>query len=131
MNQTIIDGNLTADCIINWSKDNKLAIYKFTLAHNESKKDSDGNWQTTAHFFHVVYFQKTSDFAQQLLKGTSVIVSGKLVQEKWEKDGQKHERVSIIANEIKLTAKREKQNTSEFKDVPTGTDENKDEDVPF
>lgn len=44
---------------------------------------------------------------QYLVKGKSVAVEGILKQDRWEKDGQKHSRVRIIAESLQLLGGRD------------------------
>lgn len=59
-----------------------------------------------AHFFTVEMWGKTAEIASQYCKkGNFAIISGRLVQDTWEKDGEKREKVYITAERIDLPPK--------------------------
>jgi single-strand DNA-binding protein len=52
-------------------------------------------------FFDVkCWAQLGENVAQSLHKGARVIVSGRLEQQSWERDGQKHSKIEIVADEV-------------------------------
>lgn len=82
--------------------DGGTARANISIAVNRSKRDGD-NWVDEAHFFDVTIWGKTAEnLKPYLLKGKQVHVEGHLQQDRWEKDGQKHSRVSIVADEVRL-----------------------------
>ena len=70
----------------------------------------------------TVFGKRAEALNRYLSKGTHVCVQGRLRQSKWEKDGQKHSRLEVIADNVTFSggAKRD--------DVP---DEVYDDDCPF
>jgi len=59
-----------------------------------------------AHFFDVEMWGKTAEIAAQYCKkGNFAIVSGRLAQDTWEKDGEKRSKVYIVAERIDLPPK--------------------------
>ena len=70
----------------------------------------------------TVFGKRGEALKRYLSKGTNVCVQGRLRQSKWEKDGQKHSRLEVIADNVTFSggAKRD--------DVP---DEVYDDDCPF
>ena len=86
-------------------------VCNFTVAHNESWKDSSGQKHERAHFFPVVCYAGLAEVCEEHLeKGQQVCVLGSLRQEKWEKDGQKHSRLVIKANEVQFGRKSQQSN---------------------
>lgn len=66
---------------------------------NPFKKDA-------TDFFTVEMWGKTAEIAAQYCKkGQVAILNGRLSQETWEKDGQKREKVIIVADRIALPPK--------------------------
>lgn len=54
-------------------------------------------------FMKVVCFGKQAESVNQYMtKGKQLFVSGELKENKWEKDGQKHIRMEIIADKVKF-----------------------------
>lgn len=74
-------------------------IVNFSLVVERRRKGSDG--KPEVDWFDVVAFGKTATFvAQYLDKGARVAIEGLMQQDRWEKDGEKHSRVKIIANSV-------------------------------
>lgn len=83
-----------------------LFIAKISIANNQSKKNQDGTWGETAHFFDITLFGKRAQaLAPYLVKGQLVAVEGHLIQRRWEKDGKKCQRVEIATDDIKLVSR--------------------------
>lgn len=104
LNNIVIGGNLVKDVVIKEIGNNKLS--NFTIAVNKSIKKGD-NWETETSFFDVAAWNK-DHVSNYLVKGAKVIVSGELKQDRWEKDGVKNSRVSIVANNIYLCGNAKK-----------------------
>ena len=73
-----------------------------SIAVNRAKKNGD-TWVDEVHYFDVTIWGKTAEnLKPYLLKGKQVHVEAHLAQERWEKDGQKHSRVAIVADNVQL-----------------------------
>lgn len=92
MNKVVLTGNLTRDVELREVGENKVA--RFGLAVRGFKKDE-------THFFDVEAWGKTGEFVSNYFsKGSFAILSGRLKQETWEKDGNRNSRVVIVAEEV-------------------------------
>lgn len=81
-------GNLTANAEVKTTTENSKLV-QFSIACNERVKENN-EWKDRASFYTVkVWLHKDSKLTDYLVKGQSVQVSGSLVQERWEKDGNK------------------------------------------
>ena len=81
---------------------NGTAKATVNIAVNRSVKKGD-KWEDETSFFDVIIWGKLAEnLKPRLTKGTQITVSGYLKQDRWEKDGQKHSRVSIICSNIQL-----------------------------
>jgi single-strand DNA-binding protein len=99
MNIVAINGRLTKDAELKYTSGG-MAIATFSLASNRSVKKGD-KWEDEANFFDCTMFGKSAEAVKQYLtKGQQVSISGELRQERWEKDGQKQSRVTIIVNHL-------------------------------
>ena len=77
----------------------KLTLH---VANNESRKKGD-NWEDVTSFFDVVYWGKPAEnIKAKIHKGLLLGVSGRLKQDRWEKDGQKQSRITIQADNCYL-----------------------------
>lgn len=92
-----VAGNISNEPALNDSG----KVLSFGVAVNRREKDRDGEYADAAHFFDVkVLGNRAGGLASFLRKGMGVAVMGELVQERWEKDGQKRSAVRIIAREV-------------------------------
>ena len=81
---------------------NGTARANVSIAVNRSKK-TDGGYTDEVNYFDVTIWGKTAEnLKPYLLKGKQILVEGYLKQDRWEKDGQKQSRVSIVADNVQL-----------------------------
>ena len=114
-----VDGNLTRDAEIRYSSSG-TAFSSFSIAHNRKVKEKD-----EVSYFDVTVIGKHAEMiTERLRKGTTVLVVGRLRQQRWEDDrGGKRSKVDILANQVMFNGS-----------APKGTDvagEIPDEDIPF
>ena len=101
INKTFVSGNLTRDAEVRRTASG-TAIVSFSMAINERRRNSQtGEWEDYSSFLDVTWFGAYAEkCAGSLTKGVRVVVEGKLRQERWEKDGQKHSKLVVIADEV-------------------------------
>ena len=108
INQVTISGNLGRDSELRKTQSG-MAILSFTVAVNERRKNSQGEWSDYTNWVGVSMFgtraEKLHDY---LRKGTKVCVQGKLRYSEWERDGAKKSKIEVIADEIELMQKAQK-----------------------
>lgn len=101
INKAIIIGRLTRDAELKYTSGG-MAVCKFSIAVNRREKNGE-QWVDAASFLDITAFGKTGEnLNQYLVKGKQVAIDGEIRQDRWEKDGQTHSRVGIIANNIQL-----------------------------
>lgn len=109
INQVSITGNLTREPELR-STAGGTAVLSFGIAVNDRRKNAAGQWEDVPNFFECVTFGKRATALSDILtKGMKVAIAGKLHYSSWEKDGQKHSKVDIIANEVELMQNRKPQ----------------------
>ena len=109
INQVSITGNLTRDPELR-STASGTAVLSFGIAVNDRHKNASGQWEDVPNFFECVTFgNRATALSDILTKGMKVAIAGKLHYSSWEKDGQKHSKVDIIAQEIELMQNRKPQ----------------------
>lgn len=102
INQVSITGNLTREPELR-STQSGTAVLSFGIAVNDRRKNASGNWEDVPNFFECVTFgNRATALGDILTKGMKVSIAGKLRYSSWEKDGQKHSKVDIIANDVEL-----------------------------
>lgn len=101
INSVVLIGRLTRDAELKYTASG-MAICKFSIAVNRSKK-TDDRWEDEASFFDCTSFGRSAEaVSKYMTKGTRIGVQGELRQDRWEKDGQNRSKVEIIANSIQL-----------------------------
>lgn len=100
INTATISGNLGADPEL-FTTASGTSVLTFQVAVNERVPDGNGGWKDHAHWIKCVVFGSRADgLVAHLHKGSKVMVTGKLRQEKWEKDGKKHSTVSLKVEDL-------------------------------
>jgi len=104
INNVTLSGRLTRDSELKYTQSG-MAIAKFSVASNKTKKVGD-NWEEVPMFFDCTVFGKFAEAVQQkLVKGAQVFISGTLNYESWEHEGQKRSKVSVNVDNIQIAAK--------------------------
>lgn len=99
-NQVTLMGNLTRDPDLRQIPSGQ-SVCSFSLALNRSFKGSDGNWQEATDYVDVVAWGPLGErVAQYVTKGRPVLVSGRLQSRQWEQDGQKRNKLEVVASDV-------------------------------
>lgn len=104
INSVVLTGRLCAPASVK-SLPSGSTVVEFTLAVNERIRDSshESGWGTRGNFFDVVGFGAyLRAVSSSLTKGREVTVSGRLRQERWERDGVHHQHIVIVADEVEV-----------------------------
>ncbi|KQC30327.1 single-stranded DNA-binding protein [Flagellimonas eckloniae] len=105
-NKVQLIGNLGNDPeMVILENGNKLA--KFSIATNETYKNSDGEKVTDTQWHNVVAWGKTAEIVENyLVKGKEVAIEGKLTSLSYEtKEGEKRYITEIKCNELLMLGK--------------------------
>lgn len=110
INHVAVVGNLTRDPELRATQGG-TAVLSFGIAVNDRRKNQQsGEWEDVPNFFECVTFgNRATALGDILTKGMKVAIAGKLHYSSWVKDGQKHSKVDIIAQEIELMQNRKPQ----------------------
>lgn len=99
-NQVTLMGNLTRDPDLRQIPSGQ-SVCSFSLALNRSYKGGDGEWQEATDYVDIVAWGTLGErVAQYVTKGRPVLVSGRLQSRQWEQDGQKRNKVEVVANDV-------------------------------
>ena len=129
INSVVVSGNLVKDAELRQSA-NGLEILNFTVAVNEKRKDATGGWEDYASFLNWTYFGKHAlAIATYLKKGTFVVVSGKVTQNRWGEGEAKKSKTSFIAQNVEFRSNKATSQPAQ-KPQPQRV-ENFDDDIPF
>jgi len=132
VNVVTLIGNLTRDPELSQTKSGK-SMCKFALANNP------GNEKEEVSFFNIIAWGTTAEVCSKYLKkGSKVVLSGKLRQNRWtSKEGQARSTVEITADNVNFiktgrqdTPQDTPQDMPETKRAPGGHNPG-GEDIPF
>ena len=100
VNQVILLGNLTRDPEVRQTPSGQ-SVCSFSLALNRAYKAQNGEWQEATDYIDCVAWGPLGErVAQYLSKGRRALVQGRIQSRSWEKDGQKHSKVEVLANDV-------------------------------
>jgi single-strand DNA-binding protein len=100
-NTVTIIGNITREPELRFTPSGQ-ANTRFGVAVNRRWQDKgSGEWQEATSFFDVVCWRELAEnVSESLPKGARVLVTGRLEQRSYERDGDKRSIVEIIADEV-------------------------------
>lgn len=117
MNKVMFMGRLTNDPEVRYSQGEKAtAVARFSLAVDRKYKREG---EASADFFNFTAFGKQAEFVEKFLKkGTKIMVVGHLMNNNYEKDGQKIHRDVIITEEIEFAESKKQDTQSQTQEQP-------------
>lgn len=103
INQVVVSGNLTRNPEVRTTPSGTV-ITSIGIAHNERRRNPQGEWEDRAHFFDVTIFGGQGDWlSKNAAKGDPVTVAGQLQWRSWEdQQGNKRSAVEILARDVVL-----------------------------
>lgn len=100
LNQVTLMGNLTRDPELRQTPTGQN-VTSFSLALNRSYKDQSGQWQEATDYIDIVAWGPLAErVSQYLSKGRRCLVQGRLQSRSWEQDGQKRNKVEVLASDV-------------------------------
>ena len=106
--------------IITLESEKKVA--KFSIATNESYKNSQGEKVTDTQWHNVVAWNKTAEIIERYLeKGSEVAVEGKLTSRSYEtKEREKRYVTEVVVSELLMLGKKQWENRMLFEKIKQG-----------
>jgi len=107
LNKVIIIGNVGTDPEMRFTP-NGNPVTSFRIATSRFFTSTDGERKQETEWFDVVTWNRLAENCNQFLtKGQRAYVEGRLRTRSWEgQDGQKHQRIEIIANSVLFLDRR-------------------------
>ncbi|MEC8838962.1 MAG: single-stranded DNA-binding protein [Candidatus Neomarinimicrobiota bacterium] len=127
VNKVILVGHLGGDPESRFTPGG-TAVATFSIATNESRKNSDGNWEDHTEWHRCVLFGKQAEFAGEYVKkGQMVYVEGRLQTRSWEdKEGMKRYSTEVVGNAFTTLGRRNTEGGGGSPAQPSN-----DDDLPF
>lgn len=105
-NRVVLMGNLTRDIELRYTPGG-MAVSDIGIAVNDRRKNANGEWIDEVSFVDVTLFGRTAEVASEYLsKGSPIFIEGRLKQDRWEKDGQKFNKLKVVADRMQLIGGR-------------------------
>jgi len=104
LNKVMLIGHLGSDPELRTTASGQ-SVANFTLATNESFKDSSGNLQERTEWHRIITWGKLAEICNQYLKkGRQVYVEGRLQTRSWDdaKSGEKKYATEIVCSDMQM-----------------------------
>jgi single-strand DNA-binding protein len=137
LNKVQIIGHLGKDPEMRYTSAGK-PVTTFSVAVSRTWNSPDGERHSETEWFNVVAWGPLAETCKNFLsKGRLVYIEGRLQNRQWDdKEGGKHSRVEVVANEMIMLGERRDSNhhtqdseNASSADLPTGTPA--EDDFPF
>ena len=126
-NKVMLMGNLTRDPELRYTS-NGSAVTSFGLAVNRKFKQGD-EWKDDVCFVDITVWGKQGEnCAEYLSKGRPAFIEGFLKFSTWESDGQKRNKLEVVANTVQFLGSR---GDSSGEISGEQTPKSDEDDVPF
>ena len=131
VNKVILVGRLGQDPTTRYTGSGK-AVANFTLATDESYKDSSGTKQKKTEWHKITVWDKLAEIAQQYLtKGSLIYLEGRIQTRQWEdKNGQTRYSTEITATNFTMLGGG-KEKASEATETYQPGEVTSDDSIPF
>lgn len=114
MNQVTLIGRIANDIEVN-DLENGKKVCNFSLAVDRPFKNANGENETD--FFDCTAWNNVAvNTAEYTQKGNTIAVKGHLQMNTYEKDGQKHKKVTVIADSVKFLQSKDHNKSSQNRD---------------
>ena len=101
MNSVNIIGRMVYDAELKYTPSNK-AVCTFAIACDTGSKD-----KPFASFFDCEVWERQAEIVSEFCKkGHQVGISGRMIQDRWETEGQKRSKVKIVVSHVTLLNNR-------------------------
>lgn len=102
LNRVFLMGNLTRDPEIRYTPSGR-AVGDLRMAVNRRFRTADGETRDETCFVTVVVWGRQAETSGEYLrKGSPLLVEGRLQYDEWERDGQKHNRLRVVAERVQF-----------------------------
>jgi single-strand DNA-binding protein len=120
LNHVVLVGRLVRDPELRYTPQG-APVCEFTLASNRRFTKKDGEKVEEVIFVDAVAWNRLAEVsAEYLKKGRSVVISGTLIQDRWEDEttGQKRSKIRIQANSVQFLGAGSKDGEASETELP-------------
>ncbi len=103
LNKVLLAGRLTRDPELKYLPSG-TAVCELRVASGRTYYDKNaGERKEETLFINVTAWGKSAEFCNQYFtRGKAIFIEGRLKLDQWERDGQKHERISVVADRVQF-----------------------------
>lgn len=124
-NKVFLIGNVTRDPEIRYTAAG-IPVARFGIAVNRIKKSSS-NDNSDVDFINITAWRRLAEICKEYLKkGAPVAIEGRLQINNYEKNGEKKSFAEVVADNMQMLGRRERQN-----EEPQTAEKPLTEEVPF
>ena len=117
LNRVFIIGNLTRDPEVRYVPSG-TAVSDLRLATSRKYRTASGEErEETCYVDVVVWGRQAETCGEYLKKGSPLLVEGRLQYDEWEKEGQRHSRLRIVADRTQFMPSGSARRSDEVQDV--------------
>lgn len=128
-NSIVLQGSVVRDPELRYTTSGK-AVCEITVANNDKRDGKDNTL-----FLPVTFWEKRAEFvAEYFHKGDQIVIEGRLVQESYEKDGQKRTVIKAVGNQAHFCGGNSGHNSKQSESICSNgirNDQPEDGDIPF
>ncbi len=121
LNRVQLAGNLTRDPEMRYIPSG-TAVTTMNMAMNRKYKSGEEMKEDVCFVRVIVWARRAEVCAEYLKKGSPVFVEGRLQSRSWDKDGQKHFTLEVVADNVQFLGmggkKKEEKPKVEAEEVP-------------
>jgi single-strand DNA-binding protein len=125
LNKVCLLGNLTRDPDLRYTPSG-TAVASFGLAVNRRFRQGEELKEEVCYVDITAFGPQAEAIGAYLTKGSAALIDGRLRWHQWEKDGQRHSTLDVVADSVQFVSRREARATAD--NVPGAA---LDDDVPF
>ncbi len=104
-NKVILIGNLTKDPDLRYTAGG-MPVMTARIASNHKYKQGDQYIEDNLFINAVIFGKRAESVKKYLSKGSTILVEGRLKENKWEQDGVQKSRIEILASDIKFLSRK-------------------------
>lgn len=129
LNRVMLIGNVGGDPEIR-ATNKGIKVANFSVATQRRIKKESDKWDSVTDWHNITAYAQSAEICEKYVsKGKQIYVEGNLRTDSWEKDGKRHSRTVIVAQNIQLLGKREDSNKDS--PAPIKKSDYSSEDIPF
>jgi single-strand DNA-binding protein len=135
-NKVILMGNCVREPELRYTPQG-TAVTDFRLAVNRVFGSGESRKQETLFIDIQAWGKSAETLNRYLQKGTTILVDGRLVLDQWESNGEKRQKIKVVAESFQFVSSRTNagegrpQNTGEQPETTPAPNPATDDEVPF